>query len=45
MTKTEDPVWLEPSTPGLQVKHSTTEPQKIEGKEANPGYKPFLLLP
>ena len=23
----EDPVWLEPRTPGLRVKHSTTEPR------------------
>ena len=29
----EDPVWLEPRTPGLRVNHFTTEPRRTPGKD------------
>ena len=34
----EDPVWLEPRTPGLRVKHFTTEPRRSPFWEEDLGY-------
>ena len=48
----EDPVRLEPRTPGLRVKHFTTKPhgtpdriKNTVGKEENASYQYFLLFP
>ena len=38
----EDPVQLEPRTPGLQVKHLTTEPRKIPSFTLN--YRGGLVI-
>ena len=43
MKNLEDPVQLEPRTPGLQVKHFTTEPRRTPDKSIEPHITTALM--